>query len=234
MKQFGLVLWLLMGGCAASPEATLFEQALTRRGGSDRLLRIGGLVRKSSGNLRGAPYNSVTTYRYPNLLRLKTEFEGSDVVIEQVFDGQVGYQQIGDRKLQLDEEGLRIIRNRCMDESVFWLLVLEDPNLTLAVVERAEFQDQPAQALRVEHWTGYSRDLFFDSETRELLGSQGMTWTELGRAMTTTIYSDYQEISGIRLPMRQQTLIDGQPFTSETHHSIVLENIPAVEDFLFR
>jgi hypothetical protein len=225
---------LLLAGCGAAPPASLYERALLRRGGLERLRRTAGFVRSSTGTLRGLAYSRRTSYRYPNQLRVHTEFEGTETVLEWVFDGRHGYQQIGDRKLQLGPEQARIIRNQCLDESVFWLLVLTDPNLTVAELDSAEFQGQPARAMRVEHWSGYSRELFFDQDSSELLGSQGLAWTQEGRVMTTTVYSDYQDHGGLRLPMSQETLVDGQPHARETHHSIRLSGIPQAEEFQFR
>lgn len=233
MTRLASILLLLALGCGTVREASLFDRAMARRGGRETLRATAGLVRSSRGSLRGLAYSSVTTYRHPNMLRLRIEFEGSDTPIEQVFDGNIGYQQMGDRMQRLEPPEARIIRNRCLDESVFWLLVLEDPNLTIAELGPAEFLGQPAEALRVEHWSGYSRDLFFDSGNSDLLGSQGMTWTAMGRVMTTIVYSDYQQMQGLRLPMSQETLIDGQPFSNEEHASIRLVDIPDLGDFLF-
>lgn len=229
-----VLLLLLATGCAATPDRSLLERALDRRGGTERVIEAAGVVRSSHGTLRGVPCHTTSTYRHPNMLRRRFQFDGIDQVVEQVFDGRHAYQDDGIRKVKLDIEAARIIRNRCMDESVFWLVGLSDPNLTVAEMGPGEYDGIPILGMRVEHRTGYSRDLFFDASTLDLLGSEGMSWTEGGRRRTLTLYSDFQEVEGVRLPMREKTLIDGEVVAEDIHDAVSFEQVPPPEAFSLR
>ncbi|MFH0946884.1 MAG: hypothetical protein V2A76_16950 [Planctomycetota bacterium] len=232
--HFALLLLLLVTGCATAPERSLLERALDRRGGTEKVIQAAGVVRTSHGTLRGVPCHTSSSYREPNMLRWKFQFDGIDQVVEQVFDGRSAYQENGTRKVRLGISEARIVRNKCMDESVFWMVGLADPNLTVAELGPGEYDGIPILGMRVEHRTGYSRDLFFDASTLDLLGSEGMSWTETGRRRTLVLYSDFQNVEGMRLPMRQKTLVDGEVVSEEICDSISFEKVPPPEAFAFQ
>lgn len=231
---FVLLALAALAGCATPPEQELFEAALEQRGGLSLFESAGGAIRQESGTYRGVPYRSVISYREPNQLRWRFWFPGTEQQVEQVFDGRHAYQLAGRAVSRLTVEEARVLRNRAIDETVFWLAGLKDPNLTLEHAGTGRFQDRDVESLRINHWSGYSRLLHFDAESRDLVGSEGMTWFAAGKSPTRIVYSDFQVFEGVRLPSAFQLFVDDQLVTEGRNDSISFEQIPAAESFLIQ
>lgn len=228
-----LVLLLTLCGCAAvPPEQKLLAKALLRRGGEQIVRESGGVIRETTGTLYGIPYRSTLTYRDPNMLRLELEFVGLDMRIERVFDGKYSYQVGGAGVSGLQSDEARALRSQAMDETVFWLVGLEDPNLTVAFEEEpATFRGAAVETLRVGHWTGYSRLLHFDRETHDLIGAQGLKWFDAGRRPMEIVYSDFRIVEGVRLPLRFELYVDGKLTMDGHHERITFRGVPPADDF---
>lgn len=203
MRRLVPVLLLLAGaGCSSTTEQVLLDQALERRGGRAAYESVGGAVRVEEGELRGIPYRATIAYREPNQLRYSFRMAGIGPEIVQVFDGRTAWQAIEGASGRLEPADARVLRNRAMDETSFWMVGLDDPNLTTERLEPSTFRGREVESVRVHHWTGYARTLHFDPGTSELVGAEGYSWTPFGRKLLQTVYDRYEAFDGMSLPTR--------------------------------
>lgn len=221
-------------GCSSLPqEEQILRQALARRGGAERLAALAGVRRSYGGTYRGLPVAGEVVYRPPNQLRATFRFLDAGAVVIQVFDGRIAYQEHEGARFRLFEEEAYPVRNQALDETVFWLDGLNDPNLTVAAAGEGIYRERRVASLRVEHWTGYSRLLHFDAETFDLLGSEGLTWSRGAQRPTEYVYRDYQEIEGLRVPMAFEVHEDGEKVLDARHVQISFSDIPPASAFDF-
>ncbi len=212
--------------CSIPTESAILRDAVLRRGGEDTIRAAGTIVRAGSGELVGTPITFRSEYTHPNRLRWTISLPNVDSAVDLLFDGHAGYAMHGEHKTRLEPADVQVIRNRAMDETVFWLVGLDEPNLIVADEGEKELDGRTVHSLRVEHWTGYSRLLHFDAETHDLIGSEGYTWTELGRRYVETTYSDFAEFDGVRVSTRILQRIDGEPFLTLVHDDVRFEPPP--------
>ncbi|MFG0320113.1 MAG: hypothetical protein ACF8XB_22770 [Planctomycetota bacterium JB042] len=193
---------LAAAGCSAPTARTLLDDALERRGGRSVYETAGGAVRTERGELRGVPYEATLSFREPNQLRHAFRLAEVGPEIAQVFDGRAAWQAMDGHTSRLDAADARVLRNRAMDETSFWMVGLDDPNLTTERLEASTFRGREVESVRVHHWTGYARVLHFDPATGDLIGAEGNTWTPFGREYLETTYSAFETFDGLRLPTR--------------------------------
>jgi hypothetical protein len=133
--------------------------------------------------------------------------------IVQVFDGRTAVQTIEEVTSRLDPADARVLRNRAMDETAFWMIGLDDPNLTTERLPPTTFRGREVQSIRVHHWTGYARTLHFDPATFALIGAEGFTWTPFGRKYLQTVYDRFESVDGLSLPTRIEVFDGDEPFS---------------------
>lgn len=220
---------LALCACSTPTELGLVHDAIDRRGGEETIRAAGTIVRGGTGEILGTPITFRSEYRPPNRLRWTVSLPSVDPAVDLMFDGHAGYALHGELSTRLEPSEVQVIRNRAMDETVFWLVGLDDPNLVVSDEGEREFGGRPVRSLRVEHWSGYSRILHFDRETDDLVGSEGNTWTELGRRYVETTYAEFADYEGVRVPTRIEQKIDGAPFLTMIHDSVRFEPPRSVE-----
>jgi len=202
-----------MAGCAAPSDQLLLEEAIERRGGRTAYASVGGVLRVEEGELRGVPYRSTITYAEPNRLRVDLELAEIGTPITTLFDRQRSVQSIGGLAPTLLPAGeARVLRNRAMDETSFWMVGLDDPNLTTERLPAGTFRGRDVESVRIHHWTGYGRTLHFDPETRDLIGAEGFTWTRFGRKYLEVVYDRFETVDGFRVPTAIDAFEGTEPF----------------------
>ena len=81
---------------------------------------------------------------------------------------------------------------------------------TIEVMERTEMGGRPCIKLRFVTATGDELFQCFDTENGLLVGSVAKQATQMGEMEATTIFSDYKDFDGIKVPTRNVTTTMGQ------------------------
>lgn len=198
-------------GCHTTPDETVIESAIRHRGGAEMIRNAHFIQTSLEGTFREIPFSGVLQYRPPNAVRWDFTIAGQQIV--RVFNGKGGYQEHpSGEKVPLSSADTRIVRNQAMDESVFWLVDLDNPHFTIGEPEANTFDDKKVLTVQVSHVPSYVRHLHFDADTLELCGSEGYSWTPFGRLYIETMYSAFFINNGVSLPGRVVKTADGEPY----------------------
>lgn len=81
---------------------------------------------------------------------------------------------------------------------------------TMETVERAEMAGRPCYRVRMVAANGDESFGCFDTETKLLLGMTSRMESEMGVVESTTLFSDYRDFGGVKLPTRTTVSVMGQ------------------------
>lgn len=202
----------LTGACRSTPPsaAPLLERVLERRGGRERLFSLSSIAWVERGELLGVPFTERVVFRPPAEWESRIRLAGLGEEEVRRFDPTGAWIELPDgRSIALrGPEGLAL-RERVLDEAVFWFALIGDPNYPIEEEGGGLFEERPVFTLRVNHRTGYERRLHFDRASLDLVAMEGVGWTESGRARIVRRYSGWRFVEGIRVPGEIRTEVAG-------------------------
>lgn len=95
------------------------------------------------------------------------------------------------------------------DSRLHLLLEMEKWYPTRETIEATEFENEPVYAVKLVTEQGTESTHYYHRETGLQIGSVGMTETPMGAMRTTTVFRDYREVSGMKMPHTLTTRVMG-------------------------
>ena len=203
----------------ADQARAIIDKAIKAMGGEEKLAKFNSHTWKTKGTYYGmgdgVPYTANYAVQWPDKFRF--EVEGFMI---QVLDGDKGWvQTMGDTREYNKEE----MDQQKEDRYAGWVtqvLPLKDKSFQLSLLGETKVADKPAVGVKVSHKDHQDVNLFFDKETGLLVKSEHKTKAqEEGNKEVNqeSLYTDYQEVEGVKVPMKINMLRDGKKFVeSET------------------
>jgi outer membrane lipoprotein-sorting protein len=186
--------------------------------GGDSLKKIETLTVTTTGSattpMGTVSIESKAQVAYPDRVRLDTSFEGGSVT--SAFDGKGGWfsgpMGIIDAPAELNVEALR---------GIDLVAAVGLYKKTLAGKSDAEFtgeKDMAGQKTAEVEWTAPSGKvkLYFDPQTKLLVGAKYRAVTMQGTVDEERRWSDFREVGGVKIPYHWITYRDGAVYTDLT------------------
>jgi hypothetical protein len=217
---------VVCSGVAASVRAddrgaavAVIERAIKAHGGEEALARSRILSRTGAGNMslsgKTVAFTEDTVWSLPDRIRMTLDIEkGARVTL--VINGDKGWQASGGAVLEMGKERLDEVREEI---NVSWLAtltpLLKEP-YTLTPLPDRTVEGSPAAGVKVSVKGQPDASLYFDKRTN-LLAKIDRRARESGLTFNKTyLFSDYQDVDGVKLPAREVQLLEGKKFIERT------------------
>lgn len=143
----------------------------------------------------------------PNKLLVKMNMPGMGEML-QGYDGEVAWSRnpMQGTRIITGAELAQTVRQADFDSSV-------DPARhypTMETLERTEMAGQPCYLVRMVPVEGDEIQTCFHTETGLMVGSRGKSQTAMGPVEATTLFSEYRDFAGVKMPTRTVTSVAGQ------------------------
>jgi hypothetical protein len=214
--------------------AEVVERAIKAQGGDEALVRSRTLSRTGAGtmSLSGAtlPFTEETTMALPDRIRITVDIEkGARVTL--IVNGDKGWQASGGAVLELGKERLDEVRE---ESNVLWLAtltpLLKEP-YTLTPLPDGSVDGSPTSGVKASAKGHTDVSLYFDKRTNLLVKIQRRA-RESGVTLNKTyLFSDYKDVDGVKLPVREVQLLEGKKFIERTSANYKL--LSRVDDTTF-
>jgi len=230
MKKLFLMITCLLA--VAVVNAQSLEEIVKKYTAANKLDKVGSLKTiKLTGkmSMMGMDIPVEIWMKNPDKIKSVTNINGQEMV--QVFDGVKGYvinPTAGSTEpVEMDEQTLKSIQRNNMFSN-YMDTYLKNGQLALAGEESVN--GSPAHKIKATIEGGIVLDLFIDKASY-LMTKSSVTMDAQGQTMTMDTYpSDYKEVNGLFMPMKNTMSVMGQEFVQT--YSKVEVNIP-MEDSIF-
>jgi len=231
MKKLFLMITCLLA--VAVVNAQSLEEIVKKYTAANKLDKVGSLKTiKLTGkmSMMGMDIPVEIWMKNPDKIKSVTNINGQEMV--QVFDGVKGYvinPTAGSTEpVEMDEQSLRSIQRNNMFSN-YMDTYLKNGQLALAGEESVN--GSPAHKIKATIEGGIVLDLFIDKASY-LMTKSSVTMDAQGQTMTMDTYpSDYKEVSGLFMPMKNTMSVMGQEFVQT--YSKVEVDIP-IDDSVFQ
>ncbi len=174
------------------------------------------------GMPQAMPIPSVVTYRVlPDKERSEIQLPMGTMI--QVFDGKAGWTSLGPQTQDTTAQG--------KEEQLYGFDLLRQagkPGYTVRSLPDGDVAGKPAKVVEIADAEGHATRFFLDSQTNLVT----KVAFESNGQETEAVYTDYREVSGIKIPFQTNVSQNGQPFV-EIKYSEVQVNAP-VDEGLFK
>jgi hypothetical protein len=231
MKKLFLMITCLLA--VAVVNAQSLEEIVKKYTAANKLDKVGSLKTiKLTGkmSMMGMDIPVEIWMKNPDKIKSVTNINGQEMV--QVFDGVKGYvinPTAGSTEpVEMDEQTLKSIQRNNMFSN-YMDTYLKNGQLALAGEESVN--GSPAHKIKATIEGGIVLDLFIDKASY-LMTKSSVTMDAQGQTMTMDTYpSDYKEVSGLFMPMKNTMSVMGQEFVQT--YSKVEVDIP-IDDSVFQ
>jgi zinc protease len=185
-------------------------------------------IAKGSGSMsppgvpQPMPIPSITAYRVlPNKERTEIQLPMGTMI--QVFNGTTGWMSLGPQSRDTTAQG--------KEEQLYGFDVLRQagqPGYTVRPLPDGDVAGKPVKIVEIADAQGHATRFFIDPQT-SLVTKVAF---EINGQTTEAVYTDYREVSGIKIPFQTNVSQNGQPFV-EIKYSDVQVNVP-VDEGLFK
>jgi hypothetical protein len=202
----------------AADAKALVEKAIKAHGGQDKLAKFTGHTVKFKGNFHGMgqaiPMTGEVSTQGNDKIRVDVEVEagGMKFRIINVFDGEKGWNKIGDMLMELDKDLVAEAKEQTYVGWVETLAPLKDKQFTLATVGEIKVDNRPALGVKVSSKGRRDVDLYFDKETGLLVKRESRVKDEgSGQEVTEEAFpSEYKDVQGTKQAMKFVIKRDGK------------------------
>lgn len=222
------------GAAGAAPAQTatvaqILEKYVKALGGEEALSRLSTRVGKGRYETSMGVSGTFQSYaKAPNKILTVTDMPQLGEVREG-FDGAVAWRQDGQNQAR-EKTGSELAGVKLESEfSRPARLAQLYPTLKLAGIEKVNGRD--AYALDAVPAAGSPEKLYFDTQTGLLLKRVTQRESPLGQLVIETIYEDYREVDGVKLPFLVRRLTSA--VSSTLNYEEIKHNLP-VEDKIFQ
>ena len=231
MKKLFLMITCLLAFAVVNAQS--LEEIVKKYTAANKLDKVGSLKTiKLTGkmSMMGMDIPVEIWMKNPDKIKSVTNINGQEMV--QVFDGVKGYvinPTAGSTEpVEMDEQSLRSIQRNNMFSN-YMDTYLKNGQLALAGEESVN--GSPAHKIKATIEGGIVLDLFIDKASY-LMTKSSVTMDAQGQTMTMDTYpSDYKEVSGLFMPMKNTMSVMGQEFVQT--YSKVEVDIP-IDDSVFQ
>lgn len=231
MRTTALAISLLLGlaaaGRAGDRETALavVEEAIRAAGGPEALAKAQMLSRTGSGVMvlsgSNLPFTEETVLALPDRFRMVVHLD-KRYLIAVVINGDKGWQVTGGAALELSKERVEEMREEAYALYLASLLPLRNTALTLAPLPDGLVDDLPVEGVRVSSKGHFDAKLWFDKRTHLLVKLERRA-REAGLMLDKTyLFSDYKDVDGVKLPVKQIELLNGKKITERNSASYKL------------
>jgi len=210
----------------------IFDQMVTACGGKQAFANIKNTVTKteiSASSPQGEfqmSVHSTVVFPYKFNQEMTTPFGG----FTQVYDGEKGWVISAQGTQDLPESQLNDLK---ADRFRTFVNLFQADNLEVQYLGVEDFEDKKLDILLVSDPSGNNLKIFTDQAThlpvKQAYRGRGM----MGPANFEEIFSDFQEVSGVKLPFYKITHTDGKKY-AETKISELSINVPLDENLFIK
>jgi outer membrane lipoprotein-sorting protein len=209
------------------------DKAIKAAGGADKLAKYPGMIWKEKGKYYGmgdgVPYTGTYTMQGPDKTRM--EIEGVFLII---VNGDKGWTQMGGETKAMSKEQLAEEKETRFAGWVSTLAPLNDKGFTLKPLGESKVEGEAAVGVKVSHKGHRDVQLYFSKKTGLLVKSEhtAKAMEQEGKDVKQeAFYSDYQDVSGTKRPMKVVIKRDGKPYVEAEHSDLKL--VEKVDDKQF-
>jgi hypothetical protein len=242
---FALVL-LLPAGTAPARAADadtgvkeIVARAIKAKGGAANIEKYKAVTSSFTGTLSlpdaKAEMSGTSKDQAPDKTRLDAvvHIDGRDATVVQIFDGKRGWHGDKDKLQEMDEATADEAREQVYADQLIKLRSLNAPGVRLTALGESKVDDKPAVGLRASSEGHRDIRLFFGKDDGLLLKSE---WT--GKDPETrkefkseAFFSDYKDVSGLKMPHKLKVLRDGAPLLETQITKMTLSESLPDKDF---
>ncbi|MCI0463181.1 MAG: hypothetical protein L0Z62_40055 [Gemmataceae bacterium] len=201
----------------------VLDKALQAMGGAEKLAKFSvGTVKCRITHERNGQQALVAaegTWRGLDKIRFEGEITvgGQNRKILLVINGDMGWEKKGDQGRDAPEGLVAALKKAFYALQMPHLLPqLKNPAFTLAIQGEQKVENKEVVALSIGHTNHQEVSVLFDKETGLPLKSQTQINDPNGKEITVEFfYSDFQEVNGVKHPMKITLTADGNEFVIE-------------------
>jgi len=214
---------------------TLIERALRVRGGEDRLATWPAETGKLTGKYAGQSFVCLYSTLPPDRWRYEMKIGDSEVV--GIVDGRAGWfiRPHDNSVTAMTADQLADSRESLYLGWLETLVPLRGKDFALTSIGEIEIAGESATGIRVSSKGHADIALYFDEATGLLVKTERrIKNAEQGgkEVLEETIVSQYEEVRGVKISMKQVTTHDGKPFAEWSRTEVEL--LKTLDDKLFR
>lgn len=208
-------------------------QAALKAAGGDALKQVKDLRAKSDAKLitpqgEFAVINE-TTIKYPNKVLTKLTLPFGDVF--QGYDGQAAWIKSPQGTQDLTGDNLVEFQNALANDTVFLLTHFDSADYQVQFLEQTNIDGRAANVVLVTTPTKHEIRVFIDAENNMIVRKAYRSKAGGAPADNEENYSDFRDVSGLRLPFKRVQKRNGQLFAEATTTEMKVNS--GVEDKFF-
>jgi hypothetical protein len=215
---------LLGGALIAAPAAAqddpkaIIQKAIDAQGGAEKLGRFKGgrAAVKGTVSVQGqqVPVTGEILFQYPLQARARFEltFNGMKIPVIQLVNGETVDISVAGMKQPIGPAETADLKESAYSSWLQQLTpVLADPMFQLKPLAESQFQGKALVGVQIGHPKHKDVKMYFDKATG-LLTKLERPSVEMGREVSEeTVYSEYKEFEGLKVPTREVATKDGKP-----------------------
>jgi hypothetical protein len=201
----------------------IIEKAIKAHGGKENLTKYLASTTTLKGKVHvmgmDLDYTMEFWVQMPDKLKYVLEFEimGQKLKITQVTNGDKGWatNPMDNSVMELSKEIMDEVKEQMYHRMVDTLAPLTGKEYTLAPLGDNKVGDRPVVGIKVSHKGHRDVNLFFDKDTHLLLKAEAQIKDVMAggqEMMQETIYSNYKDSEGIKVPTKLLIKRDGKDF----------------------
>lgn len=209
----------LFAADAPKPEAVI-ERALQAEGGADKVAKYNAATWKTKGTFHGMgtpiEYTGEFAVQLPDKQRTSIEGDMNDQKFKmtQVINGDKAWVRMNDNTMEMQDEQAAEQKQQMYTRRVTRLVGLTGGEFQLSSLPPAEVHGKPAVGVKVSSKGHTDISLYFDKDSGLLVKSQmkaknPQTGDDVDQE---SFYEDYQDIDGVKQPMKVTVHREGKVF----------------------
>jgi predicted Zn-dependent peptidase len=185
---------------------TVIDNYIKAIGGKEKVMNVNSLVQEMDASFQGMAMSMMMKQKNPNMIAVDMSIAGVGSVFKQAFDSETGYMEQQGRKMEMPPAMLDGMKAR---KGLFPELYFEKDKITLKGIESVDGKD--AYAVEVVDASGEKSTNYYDVASGLKVKKSEMTPGPGGQEVAQeTIYGDYQEVDGVKLPYKMVLPMAGQ------------------------
>jgi len=202
----------------------VIDKAIKAHGGADKLAKFKAVVAKGKGTVKieGIIYDytwSAST-QLPDKMRVEAEIDlmGNKIALIQVLNGDKGWVKVDSDLKEMDKDQLAEVKMQAYAGWVMSLAPLAEKGFKYGTLGESKIDGKEAIGVQVTRKDRREVNLYFDKKSGLLLKSSFKTKDALGDGDEYTedkYFSDYKEVEGIQLSMKEVLKHDDKEFGSQ-------------------
>jgi hypothetical protein len=200
---------------------SIIEKGINAVGGADNIAKQKTMTWKAKGTFHGlgmpVEYTGEWFIEPPTKFKgqIDADFGGMKLTFIQILNGDKGWMSAMGNIQELEGDQLSELQNQFYEGRVAALVTLQgDAGFKIATLSESKVGDKAAVGVKVSHEGRPDISLFFDKDSGLLLkaarkAKDPMAGTE---ANQETLYSDYQDVGGVKRYKKMTITRDGKPY----------------------